>query len=264
MIAQRMGHRSVRPASGIDNLSHALRQFGAPLSRVHGQWHRFSSDEAALHSVLAEIGETVLARRTQITGQETGASVVLTITNRHLAQIEGVNFDENEPSAASVVAAVGQVLAGNKTLKFDVIDRSPELPKSSRSWTFDALVEAMQHGTQERPSQTSGIHDLIAEIKALSLAWARPEIGQNPAEAVGQNAPLEILERCLAHRARSKSGAPRLAVQRPTLSVMPIPHARILVLLESPEEPICFVCEAAHMAAIIAIWQAYLELDALT
>lgn len=259
MIAQRMENSSDLQPVGEGKLAIALRQFAAPPLQVYGQWHSFASEADALRAVITEIGETVLARRVRVSGQETDVSIVLTITNRHLAQIEGADVSENEELAAAVIVGMAQALAGCRTLKFDVIERNPDLPKSSRSWSFDALVETVELAQPQSPSDGSCFDTLIDAIKALAVAWRHAGPDQSEADCAGEAGDLGILAQSAVHSSKTNHDQARLRTQGPTLSVLSGGQNHILVLLESREEQLYGLCETNKKAEITAAWRAYLK-----
>ncbi|WP_422047912.1 hypothetical protein [Shimia sp.] len=239
-----------------DGFADAIRLFAQDRDGYYGMWHAFKSTQDLLAAIVAEIGETVLARRIAVFGEEQNVRVLLTVSNRHLVDIEGVGPQLEDANGAAVIELLSKALAGCATLKFEIVERSPELLETGRSWSHASLLKAL-HEESAPDGQRQVLETLRDKLKAMALSWRdfAPVAGQPLSD--GNPEDLGLIDRCLT-RASENTGKQKLwKPANATLNMLSVADDRVLVLLETPEGNLGVVCRASHRAAIFELWRAF-------
>ncbi|MBO9401356.1 hypothetical protein [Shimia sp. R9_3] len=255
MMAARKGHKTeVRQVD--DGFADAIRLFAQDRNGYYGTWHVFEGTQDLLAAIVAEIGETVLARRIAVFGKEENVRVLLAISNRHLVDIEGVGPQLEDANGAAVIELLSTAFAGCAALKFEIVERSPELPETGRSWSHGSLLKAMHEG-REPDGQRQVLETLRDKLKAMALSWrdVAPAGGQPLSD--GNPEDLGLIDRCLARASDNTSKQKLWKPANATLNMLSVADDRVLVLLETPEGNLGVVCRASHRAAIFELWRAF-------
>ncbi len=224
----------------------ALQRVAAPEVQAYGTWRSFDSAAEAVRAVIGEIGEVLLARTIAVSVQDRNTALLLTISNRHLVALEGISLDASNADAQDVVAAIAQALDGAKNLRFDIAARSPEMPSSARSWSCQALLEAL-----EAPGETEIAPGIFADVKALSVAWLEVETG---AEA-GPEAALRALQHMAKARGDFAGQVDQFRQDRPHLALFSMTEQMFAVELSLQGNLLLALCEASVRGKLLAMWR---------
>ncbi|MFY0661540.1 MAG: hypothetical protein JXR15_13700 [Shimia sp.] len=224
----------------------ALQRVAAPVMQGYGTWCRFDSAAEAVRAVIGEIGEVVLARTIAVSVQDRDAALLLTISNRHLVALEGLSLDASDADAQDVVAAIAQALDGAKSLRFDITAKAPEMPSSARSWSCQALMEALEASREEAVAPA-----IFANVKALSVAWLEVETGAE----TGSEATL----RALHHMARAREDVvgqvDQFRQDQPHLALFSVAEQMFAVELSWQGNQLLAICEASAREELLAMWR---------
>ncbi|MBO9398192.1 hypothetical protein J7400_16010 [Shimia sp. R9_2] len=239
-----------------DGFADAIRLFAHDRDGYYGTWHAFESTQDLLAAIVAEIGETVLARRIAVFGKEQNVRVLLTASNRHLVDVEGVGPQLDDANSAAVMELLSQAFAGCAALKFEIVERSPELPETGRSWSHASLLKAV-HEERELDGQRQILETLRDKLKAIALSWrdVAPVAGQSLSG--GNPEDLGLIDRCLSRASENTSQQKLWKPANATLNMLSVADDRVLVLLEAPEGNLGVVCRASHRVAIFELWRAF-------
>ncbi|MBO9406675.1 hypothetical protein J7399_04455 [Shimia sp. R9_1] len=239
-----------------DGFADAIRLFAQDRDGYYGTWHAFESTQDLLAAIVAEIGETVLARRIAVFGKEQNVRVLLTVSNRHLVDLEGVGPQLEDANGAAVIELLSKAFAGCATLKFEIVERSPELPETDRSWSHASLLKVL-HEEIAPVGQRQVLETLRDKLKAMALSWrdVAPISGQ-PIEG-GNPEDLGLIDQCLTRASENTIQQKLWKPANATLNMLSIADDRVLVLLETPEGNLGVVCRASHRAAIFELWRAF-------
>ena len=256
MNAMRKGHTKDQSDAGETRLVDAIRRFAAPAREAFGVWQSFDSEFDVLRAVIAEIEETVLPRGIRVTGKETGAFVLLTIANRRLIQIEGFEVAETGDFAEACVAGLRRGLAGCWTLKFDLVDRNPKLPRTDRSCSARALTEAAHHVVLQAEGGSS-FDELVEEIRSKSEAWLGSDGTSSDDGHDAGSESVQLLSQYMSERAKQRQDRSQVHIGRPTLSILPAGKRHILVVLESQALQTLALFRKRRRDHVVAAWRAY-------
>lgn len=245
MIAPRKNNPTV-PDTEVTEAREVLQRVAAPRAQAYGAWRSFDSAAEAVRAVIDEIGEVVLARTIAVSVQDHDAALLLTISNRHLVALECLSRDASVSDAQDVVVAIAQALNGAKSLRFDIAARTPQMPSSARSWSCQALLEAL--GAQSEETVTPAI---FANVKAMSVAWLEVETGAE----TGPEATL----RALHHMARAREDVvgqvDQFRQDQPHLALFSMAEQMFAVELSWQGNQLLAICEASAREELLAMWR---------
>ncbi|WP_299427073.1 hypothetical protein [uncultured Shimia sp.] len=224
----------------------AMRRLTAPMTPAYGTWRNFHSAAEAVLAVISEIGEVVLARTIAVSAQDCDAALLLTISNRHLVALEGISLDASNAEAQDVVAAIERALDGAKSLRFDIAARTPEMPSSARSWSCQALLE-----TLEAPHENTVTPAIIADVKALSVAWLEAEVGVE----AGPDAALRALHHMAKARGNFVGQVDQFRQDRPHLALFSMTEQIFAVEVSWQGNLLLAICEASTREDLLAMWR---------
>ncbi|WP_412553723.1 hypothetical protein [Shimia sp. MIT1388] len=234
------------PDTEVAEAREALQRVAASEVQAYGAWRSFDSATEAVRAVIGEIGEVVLARSIAVSPQDRDAALLLTISNRHLVALEGLSMDASNADAQDVVAAIAQALDGAKSLRFDIAARTPEMPSSARSWSWQALLEAL-----EAPRENAVAPGIFTDVKALSVAWLEVETG-------GETGPEAAL-RALHHMAKARGGfvgqVDQFRQDRPHLALFSMTEQMFAVEVSWQGNLLLAICEASAREDLLAMWR---------
>lgn len=258
MIAQRKGHTTKPPEADEPSLASTIRRFASPTRKAFGVWRSFETDLDVLHAVIAEIEETVLPRRIDVKGRETGASASLVIANRRLVKIEEFEIGETGEIAEACVAVLMRVFAGCRTLKFDSIDCSPKSSGTARSCSAAALLQAAGNAVEKEASGSS-FEDLVEKIRSKSEAWFGTDAPCSQRSCEDSLEISQLWSRYMAYRSKLQSDRIQLHAGRPTLSILPATNTHIHVLLESQTSQTIALFRESQRDQVLAVWRRYVR-----
>ncbi len=224
----------------------ALQRVAAPGVQAYGTWRGFDSTAAAVGAIIGEIGEVVLARTIAVSVLDSEAALLLTISNRHLVALEGLSLDASTADAQDVVAAIAQALDGAKSLRFDIATRTPEMPSSARSWSCQALLEAL-----EAPRENADAPGIFADVKALTVAWLEVDTGAD----AGPEAALQALHHMAKARGDFVGQVDQFRQDRPHLALFSMTEQMFAVELSWQGNLLLAICEASAREDLLAMWR---------
>lgn len=245
MIAPRKDNLTA-PEAEVADARVALQRLAAPEVQAYGAWRSFGSAVEAVRAVIGEVGEVVLARTIAVSVRDRDAALLLTISNRHLVALEGLSLDANNADAQDVVATIAQALDGAESLRFDIVARTPEMPSSARSWSCQALLEAL-----EAPRENAVTPGIFADVKALSVAWLDVETG---AEA-GAEAALRALHHMAKARGVFVGQVDQFRQDRPHLALFSMTEQNFAVEVSWQGTLLLAICEASKREELRAMWR---------
>ncbi len=235
----------------VEAESHAtLQRLAAPMRPAYGTWHTFESEADALCAVITEIGEIVLARCIRVTLQDSTREIVLTISNRHLIAISGVAIDPQAGEATAITNGIQKTLAGVRCLKFDIVQRSPNLPNASRSWSHKALMEATID-----MADPSGSHAALLEaVKEMSFAW----VDLATQTDAGDRDTLVMLHQVATKRHARLQDQVRISREKSQITIISVEDKCLCVEVELASDVLIALCDDQSQSSLIHLWRSYL------
>ena len=224
----------------------ALQRLAAPEVQAYGAWRSFGSAVEAVRAVIGEIGEVVLARTISVSVQDCDAALLLTVSNRHLVALEGISKDASDADAQDVLAAIGHALDGAKNLRFDIAARTPDMPSSARSWSCQALLEAL-----DAPRENAVAPGIFEDVKALTVAWLEVETGAD----AGPEAALQALHHMAKARRDFVGQVDQFRQDRPHLALFSITEQMFAVELSWQGNLLLAICEASAREDLLTMWR---------
>lgn len=234
------------PDTQVTDARVALQRLAASEAQAYGAWRGFASAAEAVCAVIGEIRDVVLARTIAVSVQDHDAALLLTISNRHLVALEGLSLDANDADAQEVVAAIARALDGATSLRFDIAARTPEMPSSARSWSWQALLDAF-----DAPQEEVVAPGIFADVKALTVAWLEVETS---AEA-GPEAALRALHHLAKARGNVAEQVDQFRQGRPHLALFSMTEEMFAVEVSWQGNLLLAICEASTREELLAMWR---------
>jgi hypothetical protein len=234
------------PDTEVTDARVALQRLATPEVQAYGAWRSFGSAAEAVRAVIGEIGEVVLARRIAVSVRNSDAALLLTISNRHLVALEGISLNASDTDAHDVVAAIGRALDCAKSLRFDIATRTSEMPSTARSWSWQALLEAL-----EAPRKNAVAPGIFADVKALSVAWLEVETG----EKTGPEAALRALHHMAKARGDFVGQVDQFRQDRSHLALFSMTEQMFAVEVSWQGNLLLAICEASTREDLLAMWR---------
>jgi hypothetical protein len=255
VIAPRSKNDFAATPEAEDRLRRLIEELRARNAVGYGEWCDIQSDVEALEAVIVEIGQVVLARSIRVNLRETGLSLELKVSNRHLVAVDGAVSIPAEATSQQVVEILHQALHGARSLQFDVMDHSPSLPKASRSWPHDALwhdFQALRMGALPQ----SHLADVSDGIKAVADSWLSNTPQSGPTSR-GSDGALQTLAQVCELRVAVHPGGDKLGRRQPSLAILDLDSQNVLVELVGDQGKLFAIVPQGKRTQIMAIWQRY-------
>lgn len=248
---------------GVALLERALRRFAAAgRSRPRRRFSPSPCHEAVLRALLAEMDETVLPRQFELIS-DTGAKLVLTVSNRRLLSVAGAGegiraATDPEDLADQAMVMLRALLDQADSVTLDVIKAAPpDTAASSISCSVRLLADAAGLAAfDDTDDALPG--NFVEMVKALAHAWLRFDTGWRDREGDGPDDLIEQLK-SVGRQVRD-GGVPLLQesqfrLHEPNCLLLPMDDGRTLVIAVADGTRLMALLSAKDRQAVFENWQ---------